>query len=157
VLLIGVGNEYRSDDGLGIYAVREIRRRRIPGVVVMEQGGEGAELMDAWQGYDRVIIVDALRSAAGSGDVHRIDATAGQIPANLVHYSSHSFGVMEAIEMSRLLNRLPGTLVLFGIEGKQFDVGPGLTDEVLRNMPLMLSSIEEEVHRIHSQLLEAEP
>jgi hydrogenase maturation protease len=155
VLLIGVGNEYRSDDGLGIFAAREIRRRNLPGVDVVEQHGEGAALMEAWENYRHVIIVDALNSGAASGDVHRIDAAAEEIPAHLFHYSSHAFGVVEAIAMSRVLGLLPEVLLLFGIEGKQFDVGPGLTDPVLKNMPLMLSRIEGDLHRLQSIILEA--
>jgi hydrogenase maturation protease len=154
VLLIGVGNEYRSDDGLGIYAVREIGRRGIPGVVIAEQNGEGAALMDAWQGYDRVFIVDAINSGGASGSMLRIDALSETIPAHFFHYSSHSFGVIEAIEMARVLNRLPQRLVLYGIEGKQFDVGPGLTDCVIKRMPDMLSSIERELRSLTASTTE---
>jgi len=150
ILVIGVGNEYRSDDGLGILAARELRRRNIPGVVVVEQNGEGAALMDAWEKYDRVIIVDALDCGAASGDVHRLDAASKRIPAHFVHYSSHAFGVVEAIEMARQLHRLPHVLLLYGIEGQQFDVGPGLTDAVLKSMPDMLSSIESELKRMRT-------
>lgn len=150
ILVIGVGNEYRSDDGLGILAARELRRRNIPGVVVVEQNGEGVALMDAWEKYDRVIIVDALDCGAASGDVHRLDAASKRIPAHFVHYSSHAFGVVEAIEMARQLHRLPHVLLLYGIEGQQFDVGPGLTDAVLKSMPDMLSSIESELKRMRT-------
>jgi hydrogenase maturation protease len=155
VLLIGVGNEYRSDDGLGVYAVREIKRRNIPGVVAIEQNGEGVALMEAWRGFDRVIVVDALNAGALSGEVCRIDARTGQIPRNLVHYSSHAFGVVEAIELSRLLDCLPETLLLYGIEGRRFDVGPGLTDPVLKNMRQMLAHIEAEVHCLLSPIPES--
>jgi hydrogenase maturation protease len=155
ILLIGVGNEYRSDDGLGIFAAREIRRRNLPGVRVVEQNGEGTALMDAWEEYRYVIVVDAMNSGTASGDVHCIDAVTHPVPSHLFHYSSHSFGVVEAIELSRVLDRLPDTLLLYGIEGKLFDVGPGLTDPVLKNMPEMISSIEHALHRIHSQMTEA--
>jgi hydrogenase maturation protease len=154
VLLIGVGNEYRSDDGLGIYAVREIGRRGIPGVVIAEQNGEGAALMDAWQGYDRVFIVDAINSGGASGSMLRIDALAEELPAHFFHYSSHAFGVIEAIQMARVLERLPHLLVLYGIEGKQFDLGPGLTDAVLKNITPMLSSIEHELRSLTGNHME---
>jgi hydrogenase maturation protease len=155
ILLIGVGNEFRSDDGLGIYAAREIRRRNVPGVRVVEQNGDGTALMEAWEDYRYVIVVDAMNSGTASGDVHCIDAVTQRIPSHLFHYSSHSFGVVEAIEMSRVLKRLPEMLLLYGIEGKLFEVGPGLTDSVLKNMPEMLSNIEHDLHRIHSQMMEA--
>jgi hydrogenase maturation protease len=58
ILVIGVGNEFRTDDGLGILAAREIRRRTYPGVEVLEAGGEGTALLESWKGYDHVLIVD---------------------------------------------------------------------------------------------------
>jgi hydrogenase maturation protease len=154
VLLIGVGNEYRSDDGLGIYAAREIGRREIPGIAIIEQTGEGAVLMDAWQGHDRVIIVDAINSGGAPGSMLRIDALAEEIPTRFFHHSSHAFGVIEAIAMARVLERLPQFLVLYGIAGKQFDVGPGLTDCVLKNMPQMLASIERELRSLTGSTME---
>jgi len=45
ILLIGVGNEFRTDDGLGILTAREIRRRGYPGVQVMEANVEGTSLL----------------------------------------------------------------------------------------------------------------
>ena len=54
-LLIGVGNEFRNDDALGILVAREIRRRNVPGVTVVERSGEGTALMDAWAGAELVI------------------------------------------------------------------------------------------------------
>jgi hydrogenase maturation protease len=154
VLLIGVGNEYRSDDGIGIYAVREIGRRNIPGVVIIEQNGEGAALMESWQGFDRVIIVDAINSGGASGSMLRIDALTEKLPAHFFHHSSHAFGVIEAIQMARVLEQLPHLLVLYGIEGKQFDVGPGLTDAVLKNMTPMLTSIEHELRSLTGNPME---
>ena len=157
ILLAGVGNEYRSDDGLGIFAAREIRRRNIPGVEVLEFNGEGAAIMEAWEKHNRVIIVDAISSGSAIGDVHRLDAVNEEIPADFFHYSSHTFGLVEAIAMARLLHRLPETLLLYGIEGKQFDVGIGLTDAVLRSMPALLSNIENELRQLCNRLPEATP
>jgi hydrogenase maturation protease len=145
ILLIGIGNEYRSDDGLGILAAREILRRHLPGIRVVEQSGEGTRLMETWEGYHEVLIVDAICSGKAHGDVHRIDAACMTVPKGFFHYSSHSFGVAEAIEMARELGRLPGVLMLHGIEGAQFEPGIGLTDPVVRSMPELLAAIETDI------------
>jgi hydrogenase maturation protease len=145
ILLIGVGNEYRSDDGLGILAAREILRRHLPGVRVVEQSGEGTRLMETWEGYSCVLIVDAICSGKAHGDVHRIDAASMSVPKGFFHYSSHSFGVAEAIEMARELGRLPEVLMLHGVEGNQYEPGVGLTDLVVRSMPELLAAIETDI------------
>jgi hydrogenase maturation protease len=145
ILLIGVGNEFRTDDGLGILTAREIRRRGYPGVQVMEANGEGTSLLESWKGYDRVLIVDAICSGAARGTVHRIDLRTKSLPRGFLHSSTHGFGVAEAVEMGRQLDQLPDVLLLYGIEGCQFDTGAGLTDEVVRNIPQLLSLIEADI------------
>jgi len=145
ILLIGVGNEFRTDDGLGILTAREIRRRCHPGVQVKEASGEGTALLEAWKGYDHVLIVDAICSGVARGTVHRVDLTTRSIPGRFLHSSSHSFGVAEAVEMARQLDQLPGVLILYGIEGCQFETGTGLTNEVVRNIPQLLGLIETDI------------
>jgi hydrogenase maturation protease len=144
-LVIGIGNEFRSDDGLGILAAREIRRRSLPGVKVLEEGGEGTSLLESWQGYPYVILIDAISSGASAGDVHRMDCVATQVPRSLFRGSSHAFGVADAIALGRNLGTLPGVLLLYGIEGCRFETGTGLSDNVLRSMPRLLGLIEADI------------
>ena len=152
ILLIGIGNEYRTDDGLGILAAREILRRHLPGVRVFERSGEGTRLMETWEGYSCVLIVDAICSGKEHGEVHRIDAASMNVPKGFFHYSSHTFGVAEAIEMARELGRLPEVLTLHGIEGAQFEPGVGLTDPVVRSMPELLAAIETDILNLREHL-----
>ncbi len=153
ILLIGVGNEYRTDDGLGILAAREIRRRNYAGVCVLEASGEGAALLESWKGYDRVLIVDAICSGATKGTVHRIDLATKNIKRGFLSHSSHSFGVGEAVEMARQLHQLPPILLLYGIEGCQFDAGSGLTNDVVRSIPRLLGLIEADIVRLDTRSL----
>ncbi len=127
LLVIGVGNRFRCDDGVGPVVAVALRRH---GLDATELAGEGAELMEVWSGRERVIVVDAACSGAAPGTVRRFDAAAEEPPAGYFHYSTHQFSVAEAVETSRALNRLPQSLVLYGIEGAEFSFGQGLTPEV---------------------------
>jgi hydrogenase maturation protease len=122
-LLIGVGNEYRSDDGVGLIVARKIYEKLIPSVTVKEESGEGAALMEAWQGFQNVIIVDAVSSGAMPGTIFRIDANKETVPIKFFHYSTHAFSVSEAIELARVMNVLPPKIVVYGIEGNNFAAG----------------------------------
>ena len=64
LLVIGVGNPYRNDDAVGLVVARRIRDLNLQGVTVIEANGEGASLMEAWQGADSVILIDAGQRAA---------------------------------------------------------------------------------------------
>ena len=138
-LVVGVGNDFRGDDAAGLFTVRSLRRSlheatrgaELPGVDILEQSGEGAALIEAWRGYETVILVDAARSGAAPGTVHRIEVGAGPLPALLAgRLSSHAFGVARAVEMARALDRLPPRLVIYAVEGKTFDLGAPLSPEV---------------------------
>ena len=52
------------------------------------------------------------------------------IPTKFFHYSTHAFGIAEAIELARALKQLPQDLIVYGIEGKCFEAGIGLSREV---------------------------
>ena len=128
VVVIGVGNALRSDDGVGL-AVAE-RVRRAAGVDVVTCEDEPSRLLDAWNGADAALVVDAVSSGAAPGTVHRFDASAGALPAGVFRGSTHAFGVGETIELARALGRLPKLVKVYGVEGAVFAAGEGLSRDV---------------------------
>src|ERR1035437_1465469 len=130
IVIIGVGNEYRSDDGAGIAVARRLRALFPTGVTILEESGEGAALIQAWQGAAWVMLVDAVRSGASPGTIHRLDARAASVPSGFFHYSTHAFSVAEAVELARALDQLPPHLVVYGIEGANFAAGVELSPAV---------------------------
>ncbi len=131
-VVIGVGNPVRGDDGAGIEVARQVRALAAPGVRVLELDGEPSGLIDAWEGIDRAVVIDAAVSGSAPGTVRRLDAVAEPLPSGLRAASTHDFGVAEAVELGRALERLPGRLVVYGIEGERFDAGTPLTPAVAR-------------------------
>jgi hydrogenase maturation protease len=148
-LVIGVGNEYRSDDGAGIWVAHALRERTLSGLVVREESGEGASLMEAWKDAECVIIVDAAASGCAPGTIHELDAQAECIPTDFFHYSSHAFGVAEAIELARALQQLPPRLGVYGIEGRDFSAGVGLSPAVEKSA---IEVVERITKRVYSAL-----
>ena len=129
-LLIGIGNAYRNDDGVGPVVIRELQAKGLPDTSCIESDGDGATLIDAWSTDSKVILIDAVSSGAKPGTIHRFDALAQPIPASLSFLSTHAFGVAEALRLARALHRLPASLLVYGIEGKNFAVGADLSPEV---------------------------
>jgi hydrogenase maturation protease len=129
-LIIRIGNEYRGDDAAGLIVARRLKERLGDSFAVLEQSGDGAALVEAWRGAETVIIIDAVMSGAAPGTIHRVDASAQPLPKNAFRCSTHAFGVAEAIELSRALSELPQSLIVYGIEGKNYAAGVGLSSEV---------------------------
>ena len=124
ILVIGVGNADRGDDGAGPEVAARLRMR---GVQAIDHAGDGAALLDLWRCHSRVIVVDAMNAGAAPGTVRRFDAIREPLPRDLSLASSHAFGPAEAIETARALGRLPPALVLYAIEGMSFALGSGLS------------------------------
>ena len=129
-LLIGVGNEFRGDDGVGIIVARRLRASKPANLTILEASGEGAALMEAWKDASHVIVIDATRSGSAPGKIHRFEAHTEPLPSRFFHYSTHAFSVAEAVELARALNQLPPQLIVYGIEGRNFTAGEGLSPEV---------------------------
>jgi hydrogenase maturation protease len=129
-LVIGLGNQYRRDDAVGLVVARRLKEAAPEHVGVLEESGEATALMESWKDADAVILIDALDSGARPGTLHRLDAHTQPIPTSFFHYSTHALGVAEAIELARALGGLPPRLIAYGVEGKTFEAGSGLSPEV---------------------------
>lgn len=149
-LVIGVGNEYRSDDAVGLLVARRLKWRARDDVAVVERSADGAALMEAWKGANTVVLIDAVNSGADAGTIHRIEAHAQPIPQRFFRFSTHAFSVAEAIELARALNQLPRRLILYGIEGANFGAGIELSIEIQR-------AEEEVARRILAELQADQP
>lgn len=128
-LVIGVGNDYRGDDAIGLIVVRRIRELNLPDVQVIESDGECTRLMESWKDAVRVILIDAVQSGATPGTIHRVAAHEEELPAAMSQGSTHAFGVAEAIALSKALGRLPQHFIVFGVEVRNFALGALLSSE----------------------------
>jgi hydrogenase maturation protease len=145
VLLIGIGNAYRHDDDAGLLVAGRLKELALSSYEVHEQVGEGTALMELWKDADRVVVVDAVQSGAPAGTIHRFDANLHPLPAPIFRDSTHAFGLVEAVELSRALNQLPGNLVIYGIEGQNFEAGTGLSPAVLAAVNDLVGKLQQEV------------
>ncbi len=133
LLFLGVGNAHRGDDGVGPFLAEKLAENKelaARGVDVLAHGGEGASLMDLWGGADKVVIVDAMKTKRKHGLIQRFDAIAEKLHGGVFRYSSHLFGLAEAVEMSRALGSLPKEMIIYGIESRIFDFGAPLSAPV---------------------------
>jgi hydrogenase maturation protease len=144
VVVIGVGNPWRRDDGAGAAVAAAVRSRlaarRSPDLTgladgdreleVLELDGEAARLVEAWDGAHLVIVVDAMRSGAARGTVRLFEVDAGPVEPAGSRTSSHGLGFAQAVPLAQALGRMPRRLVVIGIEAADLRRGEGLTTKV---------------------------
>ncbi len=114
-VVLGLGNELRADDGVGLYVARAVRKLvDSPVVAVAESSASGLDLLDHLCGSDRAIVVDAVQTGQGKpGDIRRLAA-----PMSGRHLTNpHSTDLATALEIGKQLGlSLPSDILFFGIE-----------------------------------------
>lgn len=128
-IIIGLGHDYRQDDGVGLYVVRSLANKSLVSTYIVECYNE-VDIIQSWSNAPNAIIIDACHSGNKPGTLYTFDALKTSLPPQCGSLSSHKLDLSNAITMSKLLDSLPESLTLYLIEGKQYDYGNGLSDEV---------------------------
>ncbi len=148
-LVLGMGNTILCDDGVGIYAVQEAAKRcKRDDVVFADASVGGMRLLDVIAGYDRIIMVDAIRTADGQpGDVYRLHP--GDLPT-LHSGSTHDLSLIGALALGRGMGmQLPADedFVIIAVEVEEVwtfgeECTPAVADAIPRAVEVVLAELE---------------
>lgn len=146
-LILGLGNDLLSDDAVGLEVVRRLRPQiEAPEIEIRETCAASLELLDFLVGFERVIIVDAIRTGTAKvGDVHVLELTAmdrGTPPTSL-----HHLGLPTVLAVASALGvKTPARVRVFGIEAKEVSVfGGPCCPEVEAAVPKVIDLIRSEL------------
>ena len=150
--VIGIGNEFRRDDGVGPAVVALLRERAIaqplpPGTVLQECDGDPGRLIGLWEGTGLTVVIDAcFPSPVRLGRIHRWCPDPGSVGALTPgRHSTHGLGLVETVRLAHSLGRCPGRLVVYAVEGASQSLGTGLTPPVARVVRPLAERIEADV------------
>jgi hydrogenase maturation protease len=62
MLVLGLGNELAADDAVGVLVARAVREQVADAADVVESSASGMALLEIFDGYDRAIVVDSIRT-----------------------------------------------------------------------------------------------
>lgn len=152
-VLIGIGNPYRRDDGIGPALVAAVGRLDVPGVTLTCADGEPSQLLDAWAGARLAVVVDAVAcDPAVPGRIHRTEIAAPYtldddplIVGPAAGASTHGLGVPDAIRLAVALDRTPVRLVVYAVEAADLGFGTGLSGPVAVSLPVLTRTILAEL------------
>ena len=141
-VIIGVGNEYRRDDGIGPAVVEHLREHAPGSVVLTVTDGEPTQLLDAWDGADLAVIIDAvLCEPSVPGRIHRTEA----VPQHAATPSTHGLGIPDAVRLADALDRAPRRLVVYAVEAGDIGFGRELTPAVAAALPTVARAVLSEI------------
>ncbi len=149
VVVIGIGNEFRRDDGIGPAVLARLRGRAPAAVELLVSDGEPAGLIEAWSGADLAVVVDAVRAdPAVPGRLHRL-VLDGAAPFDPRQVSSHGLSLGDAVQLARALGRLPGRLIVHAVEAADLETGPGLSAPVAAAAGALVAAVLADVTAGH--------
>ncbi|WP_406375554.1 hydrogenase maturation protease [Streptomyces sp. NBC_00647] len=151
IVVIGVGNPLRGDDGIGPAVVEALRGRVPDGTVLAVSDGEPARLLGIWRGADTVVIVEALRTRpARPGALHTLT------PAEAAGHSrgtasTHGFGLGDCLALAEALDLLPPRLVVHAVEVADVELGTPLSDAVRSALPELTDRAAASVRQAYAR------
>lgn len=153
--VIGIGNEFRRDDGVGWATIALLceRQARLPlssDTELAQSDGDPGRLMALWEDKALTLVIDAcFPPAAQPGRTHRWCVAPGEMPhpAAAGRQSTHGLGLAEALCLADSLGGGPGRLIVYAVEGADRSLGTGLTPAVAAALPDLARRIEEDVRK----------
>ena len=132
VLVVGLGNPDRGDDGAGAAVVERLIGGRVPdGVSLTTRADDLLAMLGEWSGLDALICVDAAASSGAPGRIHRFNLADSTLPREFsAPASSHALGLADALAMGKVLGLLPPAVIVFAIEGETFETGAAMSEAV---------------------------
>ena len=113
IAVIGVGNEMRRDDGVGIIATRALKHERLPqGVEVVEGGPVGMELLLVLQEYDAAVVIQAADLGQEPG--HVASCPLEELDNRLAAGPRTSTGLLltDLVELGQMSGEMPEIMVV---------------------------------------------
>ena len=135
LLVLCLGNPLRQDDAVALHVARALQADPPPGAAVATSARAGLYLLDDMEGFDRVVVVDAVQTGAHPpGTVHTLPLAALHAPGGP---SPHAIGLPSALALARAAGApVPSRVWLVLVEVETFDtVGEGLTPAVAAAVP----------------------
>jgi len=144
ILVLGIGNTLRGDDGVGVYVVRELRKYPRAGVLIAEIGNAILEAVPLLTWADRVLVIDALMAHGPPGTIYfaPFECIASQQGRN----SLHELDVGTALSFLPVGRLRPDVSVL-GVEPASLDWSLKLSPEVLHVLPHVVTSAQEQLQQ----------
>ena len=140
-LILGIGNYLMADEGLGVHlAERFLHEKLSEGVDVLDGGTGGFHLLEYFEQYERVIIVDATLDGKPAGTIRLIKPHfASDFPQAM---STHDIGLKDLVGALQLLGTMPEIdLYVVSIKSIQ-DQGVELSPEISKAIDTLIDDIK---------------
>jgi len=146
VKIIGFGNKYRSDDGIGIRIVEELEKLDFfKDIEIIDGGTSGADLIFLIKDCRKIIIIDAVDAGQNAGDVVNIQINDVEefIKRDYKSLSLHDLNLADILKLIKAL-KINADISIIGVKPKKMDFGDRLSPEIEEKIPEIISLVKKE-------------
>jgi len=137
VVVLGVGNLLRQDEGVGVHAVRVLADGPCAECAAIIDGGTAVfEALSDWRDIDKLVVIDALKGGREPGSIVRVslrEVADRDAPA----LSVHEHGLLDQLGLLQQAGLRVGEIVIYGVEPGKTGWGTELSQAVADCLPLL--------------------
>ncbi|MCU4717502.1 hydrogenase maturation protease [Halapricum hydrolyticum] len=149
-LVLGIGNEIKRDDVVGLEVVDALQSRLDrPGVTFETMNSGRLMLIDELSGHDRVCIIDSIVTEDGDpGDWYVFDPQAVEPDKESGGLATHNVGLGTLTTLGEAMGESMPEITIYAIEvADPFEYGEGMTEAVSEAVPRLIEEIGDEIEQ----------
>ncbi|MDP1653123.1 MAG: HyaD/HybD family hydrogenase maturation endopeptidase [Rhodocyclaceae bacterium] len=145
-VVLGVGNTILADEGVGVRVVEALEREyELPaGVVAIDAGTSGMEMLEDLSDLDFLLVVDAI--AAGKAPGELVKLSGDEVPVFFRrNLSPHGIGLSDVLASLEFLGAEPKETVILGVQPVSLELSTELTPTIAACVPVLVAQVVAEL------------
>lgn len=152
--VIGIGNPLRKDDGIGIYLLDKLIKRKeefSENIDFIDGGTGGINLLHDFSDFDTIVIVDAVNFGGKPGDFKWFQPE--DVHSNKISFdfSTHDNNFLKVIQLSKNIDKKPKSFFIFGVQPEFFSIGEELSNTLQQKFNFILDKLIKKIKTIDEE------
>ena len=147
ILVMGIGNYLMADEGVGVHVAQRLAKLSLPDTVDVVDGGTGGfHLLEYFENYSKIILVDATLDDQPAGTIRLIKPRfASDFPKSM---STHDIGLKDMVSSLQLMGKVPEIFLFVVSIASVQDQGIELTNAAEEKVPLIIENINSLIENL---------
>jgi hydrogenase maturation protease len=152
IVVLAFGNPIASDDGLGPYALKELRKHKLPkNIKIYDADLLRTDLPSILKKAKKVLVIDALKTGAPKSSLLRLNLNElGTSLSFRMPLSVHSLSSIDLLLLCKTImgRRFPKEVIIFGVEVESLEgFRADLSEAVRRVVPELVKMVLDELSK----------
>ena len=151
IAVIGIGNTIRKDDGIGIYLLDQLSKRKkefAKNIDFIDGGTGGLNLFHIFSDYEIILIIDAVNFGLKPGEFKFFRPKDVKSKKISFDFSTHDTDFLKVIKLSENISKKEQSFFIFGVQPSDTSLGEGLSKILQKNFNLILDKLLKKIEII---------